>query len=152
MANNLDLENLAIDVDGARAELMSKDYTDIQRETSLKWMARALAAYEIGTNSETAKETVLWLEMGNEYIHEALEHAALVEDGGQLVAALSDAGAEAKHALTSSIFGNEEEAEGQSEDDPEELFEEPGEEEESSEDQNKALIEDVAGKINEDQS
>ncbi len=150
--NNTSLEDLQVDVDGARQELMTTEYADIQNETARKWLARALAAYELGTESETAKETISWLEFGNEYIHEALEHAALVEDGGELVQAIANAGAEAKHLLTQSIFGAEEGSEQEeSEDQPEELFEE-GEEglEDSSEgdhDQEASeIIEKIAGK------
>jgi hypothetical protein len=60
-----------IDVESAKEELQKKSLDEIQRETAYKWASRALAARELQLLNDH-----------NEYVHEALEHAALVEDDG----------------------------------------------------------------------
>ena len=63
----------------ARFELKKKSYREIQEETAWKWAARAAASYEnVGTLEGPVKfETYL---LGQEYEHEAIEHAALISD------------------------------------------------------------------------
>ena len=63
-----------IDIESALKELKTKSLDTIQRETSYKWASRALAAQKLfGTDNQFILDY-------NEYVHEALEHAALVED------------------------------------------------------------------------
>jgi hypothetical protein len=63
-----------IDIESALKELKTKSLDTIQRETSYKWASRALAAQKLfGTDNQFMLDY-------NEYVHEALEHAALVED------------------------------------------------------------------------
>lgn len=64
-------------LDEATAELEDKTYEQIQIETAWKWGSRAVAAYKLGDPQ------------AQEYEHEALEHAALVDDSGQLIAELT---------------------------------------------------------------
>lgn len=66
-------------IEKAREELSEKGINQIQFETSLKWAARAVVAYENSVVADTASMALSWLEFGNEYAHEAMEHAALVE-------------------------------------------------------------------------
>lgn len=62
-----------IDLEEARKEITSKTLDQIQRETAYKWASRALAAKEMFDQQQFMLDY-------NEYLHEALEHAALVED------------------------------------------------------------------------
>lgn len=67
-------------IEDARQELVEKSYQEIQTETALKWAARAFAAYEIVFRLDSEAEQIGWFHVAEEYRHEALEHAALVED------------------------------------------------------------------------
>ena len=140
-------QEFTVDVDGARAEILNKDYGQIQHETALKWAARGLAAYELSAESETIQEAIGWLELGNEFTHEALEHAALVEDGGELLVQIGQSCSEEKHKTTSILFGESTDADG---DGNQEIFEEPqakGDEAVSNEGSAKELVDDVVGNI-----
>jgi len=68
-------------IEDARQELQEKSLEDIQIETAKKWAARAYVAYEIAVyfGSEDRDNAMGWFHVGEEYRHEALEHAALVE-------------------------------------------------------------------------
>lgn len=63
-----------LDIEAAKKELQEKTLTDIQMETAYKWASRALACRELFEDNNQ-----LMLDY-SEYMHEALEHAALVED------------------------------------------------------------------------
>jgi len=67
-------------VEQARQELMEKSYQDIQQETAYKWAGRAYAAYEVVFRVDSSSEQIGWFHVAEEYRHEALEHASLVED------------------------------------------------------------------------
>lgn len=69
----------------AMEEIAQKTYVQIQTETAWKWAARAAAAYEMLMLPETEKDKVDWWMEAEEYRHESLEHAALIEDNGNLV-------------------------------------------------------------------
>lgn len=77
----------------ARKLLREKSYLEIQADTAWTWAARAAASYEVveeGANPKLNDEVgplalYGWLMVGDEYRHEALEHAALVEDQGKLL-------------------------------------------------------------------
>ncbi len=60
------------DIDAARNELDYKSKEQIERETALKWAARAIAAYRLFI--ETGDHTYMWDAV--DYHHEAVEHAA----------------------------------------------------------------------------
>lgn len=65
-----------IDIESAKKEITSKSLDTIQKETAYKWASRALASKELfGVNPQFMLDY-------NEYVHEALEHAALVEEDG----------------------------------------------------------------------
>ena len=62
-------------------EVTGKSDSQISVETAYKWAQRAVVAY-----SQFAKTgEIEWLIRAEDYRHEALEHASLVEDAGQLV-------------------------------------------------------------------
>lgn len=65
-----------VDLEAARKELKEKSLDQIQKETAYKWASRALAARELFDQDQQ------FILDYNEYVHEALEHAALVEDDG----------------------------------------------------------------------
>lgn len=68
----------------AKLELVEKSIQQIQYETAMKWLARAMAAYSFYLDN---KHMPKWLFVAAEYATEALEHAALVgDDGGACVA------------------------------------------------------------------
>ena len=68
-------------------EVHAKSDATIERETAQKWLARAVACCrERTTASGAAREE--WSRRAWEYRAEALEHAALVGDGGRTVAAI----------------------------------------------------------------
>lgn len=65
-----------VDLEAARKELNEKSLEQIQKETAYKWASRALAARELFDQDQQ------FILDYNEYVHEALEHAALVEEDG----------------------------------------------------------------------
>lgn len=66
----------------ASQEVARKTEAQLERETALNWTARAKACFEHVRSSKDLG----WLQRGRDYHHEALEHGALVHDGGKLVA------------------------------------------------------------------
>jgi|SRR5581483_743917 len=80
-----------IKLDEAKKELSEKTYLQIQEETAWKWASRAAAAYSEVSNQSTLMQKVGLLNVAEEYKHEAVEHAALYEDGGKLVASIQGA-------------------------------------------------------------
>lgn len=75
---------MTIDVAKALAELRSKTDAEIQQDTSCKWAAFAIAAYQL--YSETSLS--VWLIAARDYEGEALEHAALARDDGKTLRAI----------------------------------------------------------------
>lgn len=65
----------------ADREVGSKSDRVIQRETAERYAARAIVCYR--RHRRTGR--VSWLLRAEDFRHEALEHAALVGDGGKLV-------------------------------------------------------------------
>lgn len=63
----------------AVAEFQSKTEKDIERETAIKWGARALAAYMLFEENFELD----WLLRAEDHYHEAMEHAALIFDHGE---------------------------------------------------------------------
>jgi len=63
-----------MDIEQAKSELRTKTIRDINYETALQWAARALAARSL---YQETRNPNLMLD-AREYVHEALEHAALV--------------------------------------------------------------------------
>jgi hypothetical protein len=74
-----------LNLEAAEKELSEKSYTDIQSETTWKWASRAAVAYLASVDSEAPGEKLAWYLQGTEYAHEAIEHAALIEDKGKVL-------------------------------------------------------------------
>jgi hypothetical protein len=72
------------DIAEAELELRTKTAAEIETQTAYKWGSRALAALRL--SRETGDQR--WLLRYEEYLHEAIEHAAQVRDTGQTVANL----------------------------------------------------------------
>jgi hypothetical protein len=89
-----------LDIKTSLAEIQQKSLTEIQRETAEKWCARSLAAYMLfHEHGDTT-----WYLDAEEYRHEALEHAALIEDDGatfrEVMSVVNKARAEAMGKMT----------------------------------------------------
>lgn len=67
-----------IDLNKARQELGEKNLQQIQTETAWTWASRAAVSFENCLVAKGSKKLACW-SIGEEYYHEALEHAALVE-------------------------------------------------------------------------
>lgn len=73
---------MSLKVKEARKELEDKTYREIEVETAWKWASRAAAAYE--KVKESGNKLGAW-SVAEEFYHEAVEHAALSEDEGELL-------------------------------------------------------------------
>ena len=72
-------------VDNAYKEILEKNYDEIQADTAMKWASRALVLYTLIKESEedldeTKRHNLNRLLLGEEYRHEAIEHAGSIED------------------------------------------------------------------------
>ena len=76
-------------VDEAKQELSQKNLQQIQTETAWKWASRAAASFDNCLSAEGTRKLACW-SIGEEYYHEALEHAALVE-GADLIGQVKQA-------------------------------------------------------------
>lgn len=65
----------------ARREITQKSRSQIEEETAFKWAARAVAAY-LQSRSVTDPR---WLRDAQTYGDEALEHAALADESGEVL-------------------------------------------------------------------
>ena len=121
-------------VEAARRELQEKSMEEIQIDTAKKWAARAHVAFEIAAyfGAEDRDNAIGWFHVGEEYRHEALEHAALVEseesDGllqavRDLLNPIRDAAIESAYGVRSEVV-TEVEEETVTEEDIEEATEE----------------------------
>lgn len=75
-----------LSVDEATKEVHDKSTIDINIETAWKWASRAAACYQEASTCTEEKQKDNWILRGDDFRHEALEHASLVEDEGKLVA------------------------------------------------------------------
>jgi hypothetical protein len=67
-------------------EIRAKTDKIINVETAYKWAGRAVASYLEFNRTEGVE----WLFRAEDYRHEAIEHAALVGDGGELLKMLEE--------------------------------------------------------------
>ena len=74
------------DIEAAKKEVQEKEEEEIEVETAYKWASRAIACFKL--HAET--KLVMWLIKGEDYRHEALEHAALAKDRGKTLNAIED--------------------------------------------------------------
>jgi len=90
-----------IKLEEALKELAEKSLNDIQIETAWKWASRAAASYKNSLNAR-GKDRMLYWALGEEYYHEAVEHAALADSESflkEVREALSSYQEEASEAL-----------------------------------------------------
>lgn len=78
-----------IDLAKAKLELTQKSYAQIQDETAWTWASRACVSYQNCVAEEFPKKLVCWT-LGEEYYHEAIEHAALNSNNPGLVQQIRD--------------------------------------------------------------
>lgn len=90
-------------VKDAEKELSEKTYKDIQTETAWKWASRAAASYDLQLASKSKREKLFLWTLGEEYYHEAIEHAALVDDKAKLLKKLDEELAPYKKKATKDI-------------------------------------------------
>lgn len=69
-------------------EIGTTSEEEIERSTAVKWAARSIASFILMQEAASPKEKVDLFDAGDDRRHEALEHAALVGDHGELVGVL----------------------------------------------------------------
>lgn len=79
-----------LDVDKGLAELRTKTLAEIERATALTWGGRAAASFELATQADGMAERFRHFYEGENYRQEALEHAAMAEDGAKLLIQIHD--------------------------------------------------------------
>jgi hypothetical protein len=77
-----------LDIKKAKEELKEKSYLEIQRQTAITWASRAAASYNLCAEEKDVRRKVAIYQIAEEYCHEGVEHAALCEDHGKLLAEL----------------------------------------------------------------
>lgn len=82
---------MKLDIDKAMKEVQEKSDAEIDKETAHTWTARAIACYKIALKQDSEEELCKWNRKGDDFRHEALEHAALAKDGGKTVGELEKA-------------------------------------------------------------
>ncbi len=80
-----------LNVKKALDEVRGKSVEQINAETAWTWGSRAAACYQLASEASNEAEKDKWLMLADDYRHESLEHAALVEDEGKLVGEVSRA-------------------------------------------------------------
>lgn len=79
-----------IDLAKAKVELQQKTYAQIQEETAWTWASRACVSYQNCVSEEFPKK-LGWWSLGEEYYHEAVEHAGFNAENPSLVQQIRDA-------------------------------------------------------------
>ena len=72
----------------AQHEILEKSREQIEEETAFKWAARAVAAYR--QVRRPPHQPHRWLRDANTYFDEALEHAALADESGEVLRAVRE--------------------------------------------------------------
>lgn len=75
------------DVAAALSEVQSKAEEQIEIETAYKWGSRAMACYQLYSQTKNVK----WLLQAEDYRHEAIEHASLAKDSGNTLRVVEEA-------------------------------------------------------------
>lgn len=74
----------------ALEELRSKKMEEIERITAITWGGRALASYQLAQEQRDVGGRFRHFYEGENYRQEALEHASMAEDGGELLRQVHD--------------------------------------------------------------
>jgi hypothetical protein len=70
-----------LNIEEAKKELKEKTYDEIQVATAWKWASRAAASFDKVSKIDREDKVATFI-LGQEYLHEAVEHASLAEDPG----------------------------------------------------------------------
>jgi hypothetical protein len=70
----------------AERELREKSRSEIEEETAFKWAARAVVAYRIFRETHRYR----WLLDSEHFREEAIEHAALADEDGEVLRAVQE--------------------------------------------------------------
>lgn len=73
-----------LDLEKARKELSEKTLSEIQKATAWTWASRAVVSFENVLLADKEKKVSVFM-AGQEYLHEAIEHASLVDDSSDFV-------------------------------------------------------------------
>lgn len=79
---------MSLNIQKAKDELKEKSYLEIQKQTAWTWASRAAVSYDLAIEEKDLSRKVAIFQVAEEYHHEAIEHAALFEDAGQLLGQL----------------------------------------------------------------
>lgn len=79
-----------IKFDKALDELKEKTMIDIERATAQTWGGRAAASFQLARDAEDNETALTHFFQGENFRQESLEHAAMVEDHGDLVGTVQD--------------------------------------------------------------
>ncbi len=79
-----------LDVEKGLAELKAKSLVEIEKATAMTWGGRAAASYLLAHRAAAKAERLRRFYEGENYRQEALEHAAMAEDGGRLLLQIHD--------------------------------------------------------------
>lgn len=75
-----------LDLDGAREKIESKSEAQIEIDSCISWTSLACAVFELAADTMDELDRSHLVDWGDDLYHEALEHGALVKDGGNTVA------------------------------------------------------------------
>ena len=81
------MNDLHLLVDEAAREIRQRSRNQIEKDTAFKWAARAIAAYEL---FRSAPHLHRWIRDSQTYFDEALEHAALADESGEVLFAVRE--------------------------------------------------------------
>jgi GNAT superfamily N-acetyltransferase len=93
------------EVDEAMVEIQDEPKHMIERKTAKKWAARAIASFIIASQADEPNQIFKRYIEGDDYRHEAIEHASLAEDHGVLVALIETACDKARDKVDLSKLG-----------------------------------------------
>lgn len=100
-------KNEALDIDKARAELGKESLAEIQRKTARTWAARAIVSYRMAEDASGPDELFKRFTDGDEYRHEAIEHASLIMNDGKFLPFIQSAIDSAREKVDLSPLGIE---------------------------------------------
>lgn len=94
-----------INLEQAKLDLQQKTYATIQEETAWTWASRACVSYQNCVAAQFPAKLICW-SLGEEYYHEAIEHAALNSSNPGLVQQVRDAVHQYQEQASNSMGAN----------------------------------------------
>lgn len=92
-----------LDVEKALKELQATTMAEIERATALTWGGRAVASFRLCARASEWEDRFRHFCEGETYRQEALEHAAMAEDGARLLGSLESEIGEARAAAETAM-------------------------------------------------